>query len=71
MAFKYAHTDDPRAGLFEVTGRIVHETDKALLLDDGTVREWVPKSKVKVEQRRDGTVEVAMPEWLARDKGYV
>jgi hypothetical protein len=38
-----------------------------LRLYDGTRTEWVPKQFV--EDNRDGTF--AMPEWLAKDKGFI
>jgi hypothetical protein len=43
------------------------ETQKAWRLFDGTKTEWVPKSQV--ENNGDGTF--TMPEWLARDKGFI
>lgn len=72
MAFRYAqNTDDPKAGKWEVNGIIVAETDKAILLDDGDKPQWLPKRGLVIEKRRDGTHDVAMPEWLAKDKGFV
>lgn len=53
--------------LFDVAATIVAETEKAWLLDDGAVREWVPKSQV--EKNDDGTF--TMPTWLAKDKGFI
>lgn len=72
MPFKYAHdTDDRRAGLWEVTGRIVMETAKAFLFDDGSGAKWLPKSKVIREDGHDGVSMLSMPEWLAKEKGFV
>lgn len=53
--------------LFDIAAKILAETEKAFLLDDGTKREWVPKSQV--EEHGDGTF--TMPMWLAKDKGFV
>jgi hypothetical protein len=36
-------------------------------LDDGVKRAWVPKAQV--EQNDDGTF--SMPEWLAKDAGFI
>jgi hypothetical protein len=43
------------------------ETDRAIKLFDGVRTEWVPKSQV--EDNGDGTF--TMPEWLAKDKGFI
>lgn len=71
-AFRYAPgSDDPMAGLWEVPGMIEMRTDKAILFFDGTVRAWLPKSRVKIgEKRRDGTTLVGMPDWLAKKAGF-
>jgi hypothetical protein len=72
MAFKHSYDADSLvAGKWEVTGRIVTETEKAILLDDGVMRAWLPKSKVQIEPLKDDQVTVYMPEWLAREKKYV
>lgn len=72
MAFKHAPDGDSLvAGKWEITGRIVAETEKAILLEDGTSQQWLPKSKVHVEPLKDDLVTVYLPEWLAKEKGYV
>ena len=43
------------------------ETEKAFRIYDGQYTEWVPKSQV--ERNDDGTF--TMPEWLAKDKGFI
>ena len=53
--------------IIEIAATLVIETPKAFLLDDGGVEEWVPKSQV--ENNDDGTF--SMPEWLAKDKGFI
>jgi len=53
--------------LFDFAAEVVAETPKAWKLDDGTKKEWVPKSQV--EDNKDGTF--TMPMWLAIDKGFV
>ena len=50
---------------------IVRETDKALLvrLKDGS-EIWLPRSQIKTLVRfGDGAAQIAVPEWLAEDKG--
>ncbi len=53
--------------LTEIAAEIRGETEKAFRLFDGTKTEWVPKSQV--EDNKDGTF--TMPEWLAKDKGFI
>jgi hypothetical protein len=57
----------PKRELIDVAAQVRGETEKALRLYDGTRTEWVPKQFV--EDNRDGTF--AMPEWLAKDKGFI
>ena len=53
--------------LFDVTAEVMGETEKAWRLNDGAKEAWVPKSQV--EDNGDGTF--SMPEWLAKDKGFI
>ena len=53
--------------LTDIAAELKHETPKAFLIFDGAKSEWVPKSMV--ENNRDGTF--TMPEWLAKDKGFI
>jgi len=57
----------PKPELIDITAQVRAETAKAWRLFDGTKTEWVPKSQV--EQNDDGTF--TMPEWLAKDKGFI
>jgi len=56
-----------RSDIIDIAAEIKGETDKAWRLYDGSRTEWVPKSQV--EKNDDGTF--AMPEWLAKDKGFI
>lgn len=53
--------------LADISGEVRGETDNALLIYDGARTEWVPKSQV--EDNKDGTF--TMPEWLAKEKGFI
>lgn len=53
--------------LIDISGEIRAETEKAFQIFDGARTEWVPKSQV--EDNGDGTF--TMPEWLAKDKGFI
>ena len=55
------------AKLVDVAAVVRAETEKACQLYDGDRTEWVPKSQI--EDNGDGTF--TMPEWLAKDKGFV
>lgn len=70
-AFRHSGSDIAERERFEVAGRVVIDRPKAIYFDDGTVQQWLPKSKIKIHQNRDGTVSVFMPEWLAKEKKYV
>jgi hypothetical protein len=53
--------------LIDIAAEIRGETEKAWRLFDGKTTEWLPKSQV--EQNDDGTF--TMPEWLARERGFI
>lgn len=53
--------------LTDIAGEIRGESDRGYRLYDGKTTEWVPKSLV--ENNGDGTF--TMPEWLAREKGFI
>lgn len=56
-----------KSDLIDVAAEKRGETEKAWKLYDGDKTEWVPKSMV--EDNGDGTY--AMPEWLAKEKGFI
>lgn len=56
-----------RKELVDIAAEKKGETERALRLFDGATTEWVPKSQV--EDNGDGTF--TMPEWLAKDKGFI
>lgn len=51
---------------------LIRETDKALLVTDGYVEAWVPKSMLKSPYEHiansDSMILIHIPEWLAEDK---
>ena len=53
--------------LTDIAGEIRGETDKAYRLYDGKTTDWVPKRLV--ENNGDGTF--TMPEWLAKERGFI
>jgi len=50
---------------------IKHETEKAWLIDDGSIEVWVPKSQGEVYPQSDGTVDLFAEEWLLKAKGLI
>ena len=56
-----------RREIVDVRAVIRAETDRAWLLWDGNIQEWVPKSQG--QDNRDGTF--SMPEWMATEKGFI
>jgi hypothetical protein len=58
-----------RSDIIDITCTIVRETEKAYNIDHGDKeRVWVPKS-LCVYDANDKTM--AMPEWLAMEKGLI
>jgi hypothetical protein len=53
--------------LVDIAAELRGETDRAYRLYDGIKTEWLPKSQV--EDNGDGTF--TMPEWLAKEKGFI
>jgi len=58
---------DHSADMVDVEANLVRETDAAFLISDGATQVWVPKSQTT----HDGDGTFAMPEWLAKEKGFI
>lgn len=55
--------------LYDFNAKIVRETDKAIQVTDDDLRFiWLPKSQCEIEMRKDGTADITLPEWLAKEK---
>lgn len=50
--------------------QLVHETEKAYLVDDGTVQAWLPKSLTELEKNADGTYTCTIPRRTFEEKGF-
>ena len=61
--------------LFDGKFQLHHETDKALLVSDNgdeARAKWLPKSQVETNSKTsEGIVDLTMPVWLAKDKGFI
>lgn len=53
--------------LADIECEIIATTEKAIRIDDGKEKHWLPKSLV--EDNRDGTI--TLPEWLAKERGLI
>ena len=73
MTFIHASDiDEPHAGQVEVSGSIVLERPKALRFKASSgVVAWLPKAKIVIERGKASAVTIFMPQWLAKDRGYV
>lgn len=56
-----------RAEKVEVTAKLIRANANAMEIDDGDRRAWVPKSLAT--DNEDGTF--SMPEWVAKDRGFI
>jgi len=74
MAFQYAiDSESEYAGMWEVSGKVIRSTTKAILFSDGVSEAWLPLSKIKLgaEDPKTGLVAVYLPKWLAKEKKYI
>lgn len=55
----------------EINLEILRESDRAILVSDGDVQEWLPKSQLEYDGEVGQTVVVTMPEWLAKEKNLI
>lgn len=63
-----------RSHLVDVEMIIVHETDRAVLVKRHEHSEpiWLPKSQIEIDDiETPGPCWIAMPTWLAEEKGLV
>ncbi len=60
--------DIMKSDLVDIAGELRAETDRAYQFYDGTRTVWVPKSQAEWDAA-DQTM--AMPEWLAKEKGLI
>jgi hypothetical protein len=62
-----------RSGLIDISVVLVHQTDRAVLIDHGGDENvWLPKSAIEIERDASGkTWTVTLPERLAQEKGLI
>jgi len=61
------------SGMVDISGELIHETDNAILIDDGDRRVWLPKSQVEMEGMAFAgyNIKISIPEWLAQEKELI
>lgn len=59
----------------EVSVTFKHETDRAVLINDGDKDIWLPKSQIDIEggefPEEGEACELLVAEWLAKEKGLI
>lgn len=56
----------------EIACIVKHQTDNAMLINDGSKDVWIPKSKITDECETNGVIEsIFIPEWLALEKELI
>lgn len=65
-------TDPGDRDTIELYIRIIHRTERAILVDDGDGEVWLPLSQVEIiEEDRNGDASIIIPMWLAKDKELI
>lgn len=54
--------------IVDISGELIHETERAWLFTDGENRVWLPKSICEWDEQA-GVMTV--PEWIALEKGLI
>jgi len=63
-----------RSDLVDIAGIVIQRRETSIWINAGTTKAWLPLSLVELDptDASDGhAVEVAMPEWLAKEKGLI
>jgi hypothetical protein len=63
-----------KSGLVDVEVQIHHRTERAVLVSDDGDREnavWLALALVEIEMKQGDLAEVTMPEWLAKERGFI
>ncbi len=55
----------------EMIAELIAQTHSALLISDGDIEVWLPKSQIEYSEGLDDTVELVIPELLAKEKELI
>ena len=72
MAMKSVHPLD--RSWYWMIATVMAKTDNAVLLSSDTAEEWVPHKLIKATTDTlaiENTLRVALPTWLAQEKGFI
>lgn len=61
----------PKQELFDLAVDLIHQTEKAWLIDDGKKQVWVPKSMAELDKNPDGTYTLTAPERFLQSKDLI
>jgi hypothetical protein len=56
---------------FCINCKLLRETEKAWLIDDGDNEVWMPKSQGEIYKRDDGTWDLFAEQWILKTKGLI
>jgi hypothetical protein len=57
--------------LIDIAVELVHQTEKAWLVNDGVKDHWIPKSIGEMDHQQGRVYELTIPEWMATEKGIL
>ena len=63
-----------KSDLVDIAGILLDVREKAIFLNAGDRQVWLPLFQIEIDPPgagTDDTVEVAMPEWLVKEKGLI
>lgn len=62
-----------RSNIIDIIVEYRRETALAILVHDGAHTVWLAKSQIEIEidKPKLGMAEIALPEWLAKEKGLI
>ena len=57
----------------EISGKIIHETEMAVLLDDGDMERWIPKSCIRdgYDIAYEGDMDLDIALWFAEEEEWI
>lgn len=62
--------DKDNTEAIEIECSVVAETEKAILIDDGGTKVWLPRSLIDIDNHGKSAT-VMLPEWLAKKHGLI
>jgi hypothetical protein len=63
-----------RSDIMDIELHFHLETEKAILVSENGIKDagvFLPKSLIEFERRKDGSVVVSCPGWVAKEKGLL